>query len=191
MKKEGLGGAKGPIITIVILAILFVIVGYNFYYQSRDYSSDLITRDLATLQTIFKKIDKECRILSFDSKKNPINFLNVGSFEGSEVGSMNLAYPKQWKGPYVEKNPHVQGIEYQIVQTKKGLFITPGDGVYLPNRKTIGKDFVLNENSDIQSMMKDENSLMHKGQPLAVELKVGMNDWQKILLQEMPEDGMV
>lgn len=191
MKKESLWGAKGPIITLGILFILFCIVGYNFYYQSREFSSDLITRDLATLQTIFKKIDDECKIMSFDNKKNPVNFLNVGTFKGSEVGPMNLAYPQQWKGPYLEKNPHIQGIEFQIINTKNGLFITPGDGVLLPNNKTIGKDFVVDENADIQAMMKNENALMHKGQPLAIELKLSSTDWQKVLLEELPDDGMI
>jgi hypothetical protein len=191
MKKQGLRGAKGPIITLGIIAILFAIVGFNFYYQSRQFSPSLITKDLALFTEIFKKIDDKCKIMSFDNVKNPINFLNTSVFTGSEVGPMNLAYPTEWEGPYVKENPKVQGIEYQVIKTKKGLFITPGDGVYLPNDVTIGEDIKLDGNSDIEAMMKDENALAHKGVAFAVPLKLSSTEWQKLLLQRLPDGGML
>ena len=65
----------------------------------------------------------------------------VKSFEGSEVGSLNLAYPKKWQGPYLGDNPTFQGKAYQIIRTKNGYFVTPGDGIMLPNGLVIGRDF--------------------------------------------------
>ena len=59
-------------------------------------------------------------IYGFDYQKNPINFLNIKSFEGSEVTSMNLTFPDQWEGPYLSDNPTIQQKDYLIVKTKKG-----------------------------------------------------------------------
>jgi hypothetical protein len=191
MAEKGLRGAMGPVITIAILLTLFGIVIFNFYYQTREYSSGLITKDLGFLQTIFKQIDDKCRIVSFDHTKNSINFLNVGCFEGFEVGPIKLAYPKQWQGPYVEKNPSLQGVEYQIVRTKSGYFIVPGDGVILPNGKVMGKDIKIDENSDIQAMMQDEKALMHKNRPLAAQIKFSFSEFQKALLENLPDGGML
>ncbi|PKN03337.1 hypothetical protein CVU75_02755 [Candidatus Dependentiae bacterium HGW-Dependentiae-1] len=185
-RKEGLRGRVGPIVAGVVFAVLLVITGFNFFYNSKKYSTDLISKDLKVLQDIFLLIDKQCKILGFDYQKNPINFLNVGSFEGSEVGPMNLTYPTQWKGPYIEKNPTQQGLEYQIVRTQKGYFITPGDGVMLPNGKMIGKEIVLDERADIQAMMKDDGALQFKGQALAAPLPLKTGAWQKVI-QELAD----
>ncbi len=83
---------------------------------------------------------------------------------------MNLIHPNKWEGPYLEDNPTMQAIEYQIVRTKKGYFITPGDNVRLPNGKIVGKDIKLDEDADITVMMSDENMLMFKRESLAVSL---------------------
>ena len=143
------------------------------------------------MQTIFKQIDDKCKIVSFDQTKNSINFLNVGSFQGYEVGPIKLAYPTQWQGPYVEKNPSIQGIEYQVVHTDKGYFIMPGQGVLLPNGKVMGKDIKIDEKSDIEKLMQDENALMHKNRPLAAQLKLSFSEFQKTILEQMPDDGMI
>lgn len=174
--------SMAPIVTGIIVLTLVFITALNYYYRPKTYLADLIVKDLATLQDIFKKIDDRCKILGFDYQINPINFLNVGTFKSSEIGSMNLTYPTQWQGPYLNENPRVQGKEYQIVKTKKGLFITPGQGVQLPNGKTIGKDILLDENADIQSMMNNDKSLRYDSKILAMPLAVGYSTFQKALL---------
>lgn len=176
-------GAMAPIITAGIIVVLIVITAVNFYYRPKEYTAELIVKDLAVLQGIFKKIDDRCKILGFDYQKNPINFLNVGTFKSSEVGPMNLTYPAQWQGPYVSENLRVQGKEYQVVKTKKGLFITPGDGVALPNGKIISKDIILNEDADIQALMQDEKGLRYNGKMLAAPFGFGYSDFQKALLE--------
>ncbi len=193
-KHEGLRGRVGPWIAGVVFIALLAISGFTFFYQSKRYSTELITQDLKLLHDIFLKIDTHCKILSFDYQKNPINFLNVGSFEGSEVGPMNLAYPAKWEGPYVEKNPTQQGLEYQIVRTKKGYFITPGDGVMMPNGKTIGKEIVLDENADIDAMTKEGGVLQFKGVVLAVSLSLKTGVLKEIIQElatEQVEVGQV
>ncbi|MFC1845768.1 hypothetical protein ACFLX2_01420 [Candidatus Dependentiae bacterium] len=149
--------------------------------------------EIQYLVKIFKRIDKKCRIIDFDSQKSPINFLNVKKFVGSEVGAMNLKYPGQWDGPYLKENPTIQKKEYQVVQAKKGYFITPGSGVKLPNGKIIGKDILLDEDADIAAMMFDKDALMIEGKAWAAPLPVGATAAEEVLRENImrAEDGLV
>lgn len=162
-----------PLGTAVLFAIFIVAGGLTLRYRMRQSFVDLMSIDILKLARIFERINKTCVILEFDYQKNPINFLNVKSFIGSEVGPMNLAYPDRWEGPYLSKNPTIQSIEYQIVRTRKGYFITPGQGVMLPNRKVIGKDIIFDERSDIQAMLKDAQFLNIRGRSLAMQIHIG------------------
>ena len=101
---------------------------------------------------------------------------------------MNLAYPEKWHGPYLERNPSVQGIEYQVVYTRKGYFITPGQGVKLPNGKIIGKDIILDENADIELMMHDDQALSYRGQPLAAQITISGDKKNNFQQNILPED---
>ena len=182
LKKNGF--SYTIIITGVLFSVLVGIAGVNFYYRSRWYTSGVITQDLKVLQDIFKKIDESCTIMSFDAPITPINYLNIGSFEGSEIAAMNLVYPSRWQGPYLKDNLAVQGIEYQIVHTDKGYYITPGNGVTLPNGKEIGKDIVLTKGSDIAQMMTEEGGLVYKGTAFVVPLPLKSTAWQQVLLEQ-------
>jgi hypothetical protein len=102
--------------------------------------------------------------------------LNVKEFSGAEVGPMNLAYPERWEGPYLEDNPTMQEKEYLIVRTKRGYFITPGEGVILPNGKDVGKDkIVLNEDTNIRILMTDSQALMFKDRVFAAPVMIGVH----------------
>ena len=180
--ERGLRGSIIPVMTIVVFVVLVGITIFSFLYRSKEYAANLMTQDIAQLQKIFQRIDEKCKILSFDYQKNPINFLNVGKFEGSEVGPMNLTYPDQWEGPYLDDNPTMQGKEYEIVRTKKGHFIVPGTGVEMPNGKEIGKDIILGEDVDIAAMMQREDALMYEGKSFAALLPLSTSELQKTLL---------
>jgi len=181
------------ILTVALFVLLISIMGYRMFYQVRTGQDQIISKEVVQLVEIMKRIDKKCKIIDFDYQKNPINFLNVTKFVGSEVGSMNLTYPDQWEGPYMKDNPTIQEKEYQIVQTKKGYFITPGDGVRLSNGKVVGKDIILDENADIAAMMRDENALMFEGKALAAPLLVGVSSAHEVLLENIirMENGLV
>jgi len=191
--KKKLGGSRGPVITIAIIVLLLGITIFNYWRQAPEYGTELIVKDLDTLVDIFGRIDKSARIMKFDKQIDSINFLTVGSFKGSEVGSMNLAYPDHWQGPYLESNLRLQGIDYQIVTTKKGCFITPGNGVRLPNGKIMGKDIVLDEHSDIEALRHEEGMLLHKGKPLALPLVLETSAVQKLLMEDLidTQDDMI
>ena len=185
LKKNGF---SYTIITGILFTVLVGIAGVNFYYRSRWYTVGVIQQDLKVLQDVFKRIDESCTIMSFDVPITPINYLNVRSFEGSEIGAMNIVYPSRWQGPYLKDNPTVQGIEYQVVHTNKGYFITPGNGVTLPNGKEIGKDIVFTEQSDIALMAAEEGLLRYKDIAFAVPMPLKSTAWQQVLIEQALED---
>lgn len=118
-------------------------------------AGEIIAADVQQLATIFKSIDEQCTILGFDRQQNYINFLNVGSFEGSQIGPMNLKYPRNWQGPYLADNPTIQTKEYMVVQTKTGYYIAPGNGVKLPNGKVVGTDIIFGKDADMDGLSKE------------------------------------
>ena len=159
----------------VVLGIVFFI-GMSFFdtlYRAKNDAGMMIVQEVVQLRDIFHRIHKTCVIIDFDEQKNPINFLNVEKFAGSEVGPMNLAHPEKWEGPYVKDNPTLYHIAYQVVSTKKGYFVTPGEGVTLPNKKVIGKDIIFDQKADIDAMMLNPEALLYKDRPLAVRLELG------------------
>lgn len=158
------------LLTASMFVVLLFIAYFSTHYQAKETSGIIMLQDIARLSEIFQRIHEQCKIISFDYQKNPINFLNNIAFVSSEVGPMNLANPKGWKGPYVDENPTIEGKEYQIIRTKYGYFITPGDGVRLPNGKIIGKDIKLDEDANIPGLITDPNGLQFEGRPLAATL---------------------
>ena len=160
---------------VVGVGIVFFI-GISFIdtlYRAKDDEGIMIAKDVVQLRDILHRIHKTCIIIDFDAQKNPINFLNVAQFVGSEVGPMNLVHPEKWEGPYLKENPTMYQIAYQVVSTKKGYFVTPGDGVQLPNKKIVGKDIILDQKANIEAMMADPEMLQYKDKPLAARLELG------------------
>jgi hypothetical protein len=175
---------------MILMTGIFFFIGLSFIdtlYRSKDDAGLMIAQDVAHLKDVFEKIHHDCVIIDFDAQKNPINFLNVAKFVGSEVGPMNLAYPEKWQGPYMKDNPTIYHIAYQVVSTKKGYFITPGEGVTLPNKKIIGKDIVLDKNADIEAMMLSSQALCYKDKPLAAHLDLGSSSRIPFFLNEDSE----
>jgi hypothetical protein len=182
----------------IIVSFVAITIGAAavWLYQGKYANGMLIANEVVRLQKIFERIHATAHIESFDHKKNSINFLNVATFAGSQVGPINLSYPHKWQGPYVQENPTMQDIEYQVVQTKEGYFIAPGDGVTLPNGKVIGKDIVLDENADIKAMVNDRDKLEYIATslfssiilPLAVPLDITKKMAKTVPLEEFLQD---
>jgi hypothetical protein len=140
-----------------------------YWYQSRVVIDRLIVRDITQLDAIFKRINDECGILSFEHEHNYLDFLTVGAFSGATVGAMNLKNPQNWHGPYVQNTPKIQEKTYEILRTNKGYFLVPGAGVTLNNGQVIGKDIIFDETSDIAALIKD-GLLSYHDQPLAAAI---------------------
>lgn len=185
--------AKGnylvPALTTTFFVLLIGIAIFSVRSKTKQFSGDAMASDIMQLAAIFKSIHEDCTILSFDYQKNPINFLNVKAFSGSEVGSMNLAHPENWKGPYVEDNLAMQNKEYQIVRTDAGYFIVPGKGVKLPNDQVVGEDIEFNQNADIVALSQNNQPLNFEGKQLAAQLILD-NDKDLFRLNELDLDDL-
>lgn len=164
-----------PALSAIFFMVLVGIAIFSVRSGAKQFSGEAMVSDIVLLAGLFEQINNDCTILSFDGQKNPINFLTVGSFAGSEVGSMNLVHPERWRGPYLHDNAAIQGIEYQIVRTDAGYFIVPGEGVKLPNGQIIGKDLHLDATADIAKLVQEGQALNFKGKPLAVQILSGDN----------------
>lgn len=175
---------------IFVVCVLAIIAFMGIMYRSTTDLGGMIATDIVTLKAILEEIDKTCKIINFDYQQNWINFLHIkkDGFTGSEVGSVNLAYPEKWNGPYLQDNLEIQEIEYMVVRTKQGYFITPGQGVKLPNGKVIGKDIILDEGADIQAMMQDSQMLNYQGKSLAAPLMIGTLMRREKVKELLPED---
>ena len=174
MKGEGVKQKRiYPVIFGGIIIALAILSFVMLRSRSKEIVDEVATRDVAQLQHIFNNINQTCKIISFDKQKNPIDFLTVKSFVGSEVGSMNLAHPKHWQGPYVKDNPEIKGDYYQVVVTNDGYFVTPGDGVKLASGKVIGTGIPLGKSADITALIKSGVLKDERGKALAAPIKVG------------------
>jgi hypothetical protein len=162
------------VISGTVLGFMFLITLLAYWYQARLFPTQVMSNDIATLASIFEKINETCGIVDFQGDRLNIDFLNVISFEGSEVGPMNLKFPKHWQGPYLKTNLTFQEKYYQIVKTKNGYFIVPGNGVKLLNGKTIGKDIILTKDTSIADLIKNKALVDPSGRPLALPIKTLM-----------------
>lgn len=182
---------------LLAIAVILGLIGFSIFTFRARKARDrgvMLASDIAQLAQILQKIDATAGIAGFDFPKNEINFLNIkkDGFVGSEVGSMNLIRPARWEGPYVNEISSLQEQNYMVVRTKHGYFITPRDGVRLPNGKVIGTDIIIDENSDIEAMSKDDNSLAYNSNPLAARITIsGRSEIPDEVTQvevELPED---
>lgn len=173
-----------PLFTIILFVMLASLAIVRLVYYRSD-SDELISQQVVQLAQILERIEEQCNIIDFDRQKTPIDFLNVVKFVGSEVGGMNLTYPENWTGPYLNDNPTIQDKEFQVVRTKQGYFVTPGDGVVLSNGKTIGKDIVLDEQVNIMKLMADPKGLNYNGKPLAAQARIRKGALQELMYENI------
>lgn len=166
-------------LAIVFFAILTSVV-IKFLTQVRIANDELIADHVVQLQQIFKRINERCKITAFRHKKDHLDFLNVISFAGTVVGPMNLLEPQNWEGPYLQESLTIGGVEYQIVGTKTGYYIVPGDGVKLSNGLEIGKSLMITPQSNIERMIHDPQALMSSNRALAAKVPMYQSPFEKL-----------
>lgn len=183
--KKGLRSSHGLLKWTAILALscMFALSMLMWWNRRKEIADVSLHHDIEMLRKVFAKIHKDCYILDFKHTKNHIDFLNVIHFAGSEVGSMNLAFSKNWQGPYLKNNPKFHEKLYAILKNKHGYFIIPADGVVLSNGKEIGKDIILDEHTDMRRMMHSDDGLSSSVGVLAAPIQVGSRS-----LAEMAKD---
>jgi hypothetical protein len=169
-----------------LLVLLLMIFFLKIYQDTSGVRSAVISEDLDRLEQILNRIDKECNILSIRTQGADLNFFTVEKFAGSNVGCLNLAYPKNWRGPYLRQDPTIDGRFYEIVRANDGYFIVPGQGVKLPNDMIMGKDIVINNHTRVYDLLKPGGKLNFKGQALATQLKFKIGDWDYKKPKAMP-----
>lgn len=154
---------------IISSVVLGSVLGFTMFmtlFNVKKNRGALMVEEVAQLSKIFHKIHKTAVISGLDHARSAINFLNVKSFAGSEVGPLNLKYPDKWEGPYLLDNLTIQTKEYELIRTHNGFYIVPGEGVTLPNGKVIGKDLVLDEHSDFVSLQQLSGDLNFEGKSM-------------------------
>lgn len=188
-QKEIISKIIPVLVGAAFLALVVMAVMVQWKGAPVDESTQIV-QDITKLKAVIEQINHDATIIGFDHQQNWINFLQIkkGGFVGSEVGSINLAHPDKWNGPYMDDNPTIQNKEYMVVRTKQGYFITPGQGVTLPNGKTIGKDIILDEDADIAGMMFDKNALRYDDKQLAASLAIGSEVVREQASELLPQD---
>jgi len=150
------------------LVVLLLITIGAFLYNAKMATNRIIGKHIEEMEQIFNDINEKCGILGFEHDTNFVDFLTVGSFVGSEVGSMNLREPKNWEGPYLHDNPTIQTKYYEIVRTDKGYFLVPGKSVKLSSGLVIGEDIVFDKDVDIAALIENGTLVNKAGKPLAM-----------------------
>lgn len=158
------------IVDSLILLSLLVLTFVMMFYTMRENTAHIIADDVVHLGHIFERIDSTAGIVGFDKQKNPVDFLTLTKNElyDAHAGSMKLAYPDKWQGPYLDQNPKIQNRFYQVIKTNRGYYIVPGDGVKLPNGLVIGKDIRIDLSSNIACMVdaQGESATMYDNKSL-------------------------
>lgn len=177
MESQSQWFSRGAILLFLLLSGVSV---YKLYQNSVHSTDVVIATQVKDLQGIFHQIHEDCGIVDFEHEKNYIDFLTVESFVGSEIGAVNLLYPKQWKGPYLQDNPTAQEQQYVVLHNKSGYYIVPGDGVILASGVVVGKDLILDYETDMEQAMLRSDQLKSSSGVLAVKLDVGKNRLNKM-----------
>jgi hypothetical protein len=166
--------------TLIVLFLLLLMFLFKTYYNKPYFISNLIKNDLKIINTALKKIDKQCNIIGIKNDRVILDFFTVKKFVGSEIGGLNLAYPQEWLGPYLDNNPVLQQKFYEIVKVQDGFFIIPGSGIKLPNGVTIDKEFQITSATSIQPMLMPGGNFFFKGVLLAKRITFKIGDWDSM-----------
>jgi hypothetical protein len=173
-----------PIMSTTFLVVLIFLFVLRVFYARPALVASIIEDDIRQITLMLEKIDARCNILSIDDDRNEVDFLNVKSFTGSKVGPFNLAYPRRWEGPYLHVNPSISGKHYEIIKAADGVFVVPGQGVNLPNGFEIGKDFVLDRKTAVNSLLREGGHLRYGKKKFATKLTFKIGDWDSWHLKE-------
>lgn len=168
-----------PFVSAFFLIIILVFFFTRVFRDKPYFATTVLNNEVSKIADALNKVDYDCSILSIENEKNPVDFLTVKTFVGSEIGSLNVAYPKNWKGPYLLDNPRFEGKLYQIIKTKQGAFVIPGDGVKLPNGQVVNKSFRINYDSDVSKMLDQGGQLNYQGTSLGKKLEFKIGDLGK------------
>jgi len=163
---------RATIIVGIVLFALLVFTMYQFYGGAKNAAERVMANDIDQVVKILEQIDATCEIVNIVRDDAAIDFLQVQAFAGSQIGALQLKYPEKWKGPYLQRNLMVQGIPYELIQTREGFYVIPGKGVRLSNGKIVGKDIIFTRETDVELYLNAIWGLEVDGEPLARKLNL-------------------
>lgn len=167
------------VFSATLLSVIVVFVMFKMFYTKPYFVASVMHNDMNRIERILHNIDKTCEILGTQGGSAAIDFLTIKTFTGSMVGGVDLAHPKNWRGPYLEQNPTMQGRFYELAKAKDGYFIIPGKNVMLPNGVVIGRDLIVSAKNSLEKHTKIGGFLNYKGIKLAVKASFKIGDWHR------------
>jgi hypothetical protein len=173
-----------PVVSTLFFAVIILVFAIRIFYSRPRIIASIIEDDVKLVTLVLEKIDAKCNILNIEDDYNEVNFLNVASFKGSQVGPINLAYPDRWEGPYLRVNPTIQKKFYEIVRAKDGYFVMPGKGVRLPHGLVMGEDIKITSETAVRPMLERESPLLYEGRFFAAKLMFKVGDWDSWHMRE-------
>jgi hypothetical protein len=159
-----------PLIGVFMVTVLLVWSIAGIMRNNPDAVALCLHENLRQIALAFQKIDTDCSIVEIDGSCHEINFLTQGEPQGNELGCLTLAYPDQYKGPYLQKDVCYQKKLYEMICADDGFFIVPGKGSRLPNGYVMGKDIVITQQTKMKKLLKEGAPLRYKGIALAIPL---------------------
>ena len=164
------------VIFLTIIISLIAIIFYHFFKTDKN----LYNEKIYEIGKIIEDIDKKCQILCFAGEYNPIDFLNVKEFTGNHIGSIQIADPKKWAGPYSEEIALYKEKPITVFVHNSGCYIIPGKGTILNENKEVGKDIIFDSSFDEELLIKNNPSLIQNGKRLIYKLKINVKAHDKI-----------
>ena len=131
-----------------------------------------VQTDLYRIAAALKQLDNDCSISDMRVGLHPIELLTHQNLPSEHI-YIDLKNSENWDGPYLSGSATIQGKPYQLLKTKRGLFVVPGDGVQLPLAFIIGQDITWHAESDIAALSAPGNVLFYKSGPLTLEVVYG------------------
>lgn len=153
-------------ISISFFLLLITLAVSKEVYNKPRFTAGVISQDVQRLAAIMGEINERCLIKVVSKGRIKLDFLSSDLAPAVETSGLILAHPEQWDGPYVSSTPRIQGKPYELLQTKDGLFVLPGEGVRLPNGYRMGKHVKVSSQSNITAMMTSGGKLFSYGCPL-------------------------
>ena len=153
-QKNSKGTTSSFMHIIIIIAILAGAIGFFLY--KKNFFCCKVNDEIQTLSTLITTVDQDCKIMGFANSLNTADFLNVKEFAGNTVGSMIIAYPENWKGPYCNHIPSYKNKPLAIFFKNNTAYIVPGNETVLEDGSIVGKDIIFNDETDIENMMKNQ-----------------------------------
>jgi len=142
------------VVGLILLGLLSFTL-FRFYQSARAVSQKVIASNVEQIGQALENIDATCEIVAILRDRALIDFLQVQAFAGNQIGPLQLRRPDKWQGPYIDHNLLMQNIPYELVKTREGFYVVPGNGVRLDNGKVIGHDIVFDAETDIGAYINE------------------------------------